>query len=127
MWWNVREGRRRRLDPVFMDIEDVVCDEMVNPLIDRELERQGLTVHRPEPSETDREVLELSDRYDAPVVTRDRDFVFLHREEDHPGIIFDSGMHHRPVSEVREAILQVFKVLSREDLQNTVVRLKRFY
>jgi len=106
-------------------LERIVCDEMVDPLIDQKL---GVEVLRPEPSESDHEVLKLSRRNDAPILTRDRDFVEKHRNrEEHHGIIFDPGMHHRPTDQVIEALESVFELMDREDLENTVVRLKRFY
>jgi hypothetical protein len=106
----------------------VVCDEMIDPLVDEKLESIGIDVKRPEPSDSDTQVLELSKSYSAPIITRDKDFVVKHREEEeHYGIIFEPGMHHRSVGEVFQALKSVFELMDDEDLEETVVRLKRFY
>ena len=109
-------------------VDKIVCDEMVNPLIDERLETLGLDVYRPETADSDTQVLELSKKFEAPIITGDRDFVTKHRnQETHFGIIFDPGMHHRPVEEVFQALKSVYNLMDKQDLEDTVVRLKRFY
>ena len=109
-------------------IDSVVCDEMIDPLVDQRPNQQGIRVFRPAPSDSDDEVLELAKKHRCPVITRDRDFVDKHREGSNSyGIIFDPGMHHRPSREILPALNSVFELMDAEDLKNTVVRLKRFY
>ncbi|MUV56079.1 hypothetical protein GJ632_00430 [Halogeometricum sp. CBA1124] len=101
---------------------------MVDPVIDQYLNSQNVEVLRPEPSDTDDEVIELAQQNRCPILTRDRDFVKAHREDqDHYGIIFDSGMHHRPPREELSALTRVLDLLDAQDLRSTVVRLKKFY
>ncbi len=105
----------------------VVCDEMVDPALDEILRDEGFEVFRPEISDSDDEVLELANENRAVILTRDRDFVRLNDNQEHFGIIFDSGMHHRALREVSEAVLRIFDLMSSEDLENSLVRLNRFY
>ena len=101
---------------------------MIDPLLDEKLENLGYSVFRPQPSESDEKVIELSTGKEAVIITRDWDFTEKHRQNaEHPGIIFDPGMHHRPVNEVFEAVKKVLDTLTDSDLSNTVIRLKRFY
>ena len=101
---------------------------MVDPLLDIKLEELDLKVFRPEISDSDEEVLELAEENICPILTRDKDFVKKHRKgEKHHGIIFDSGMHHRANNEIMEALRTVIQTFEPEDIENTVLRLKRFY
>lgn len=101
---------------------------MIDPLVDSILENKGFDIYRPKPSNSDAEVLELAEKHSAPIITRDHDFIQKHRRQQrHHGIIFDPGMHHRPVNEVVNAVLSVFDLLSEDDLKDSVVRLRRFY
>lgn len=109
------------------DIDSVVCDEMVDPVIDSQLE-DTVSVYRPKPSDSDEEVLKLAEETRSPVIARDRDFVEKHREDtSHHGVIFDPGMHHRSPTEVVDALSSVLQQMTSSDLKDTVVRLKRFY
>lgn len=101
---------------------------MIDPVIDKKLQQDGVTVYRPAPAETDENVLQLARQHKVPILTRDDDFVTAHREgSTHFGIIYDKGMHHRPTGEVVAALCSVFDVMDAADLRNTVVRLNRFY
>lgn len=113
---------------VNVTVDTIVYDEMIDPVIDTILQEDGMTVYRAPPSEDDDQVLQLAQAHDAPILTRDQDFVTAHREgADHSGIIFDAGMHHRPINDIVAALTSVFDVMDAADLQNTVVRLNRFY
>jgi hypothetical protein len=100
---------------------------MVDTVIDSRL-GETVNVYRPNPSDSDEEVLSLAEETSSPIITRDRDFVDKHREETaHYGVIFGPGMHHRSPGEVVEALTLVLQQMTSSDLKNTVVRLKRFY
>jgi len=40
-----------------MSVDAVVCDEMIDPVVDELLQDRDITVYRPDPSETDEHVL----------------------------------------------------------------------
>jgi predicted nuclease of predicted toxin-antitoxin system len=106
----------------------IVCDEMVNPVLDKKLEKAGFKVFRPETSASDQKVLELAIRERSPILTRDRDFVRKHRKnENHYGILLDPAMHHRSSSEVKNAVEEIFDLMDDSDIENSVIRLKKFY
>lgn len=102
---------------------------MVNPVIGEKIQKElGIETLRPEISETDEGIIELSENKEAPILTRDWDFENKHRDgKNHFGILFDPRMHHRNPDEIVSAIEQVVKNMSKGDLEATVVRLKRFY
>lgn len=113
---------------MLVNVYTIICDEMIDPVIDTLLEQRDMTVYRPKPAETDEAVLGLADRREAPILTRDTDFVEAHRDgTQHFGILYDRGMHHRPAGEIVSALESVFELMNADDLRNTVVRLNRFY
>ncbi len=106
----------------------LVCDEMVAQELDQQFEDHGLTVYRPAPSESDDAVLALAREQQAPILTRDTDFVDAHRSgNEHWGILIDQRMHYQPDRQIVDALCTVFDLLDPAELRNTVVRLNRFY
>ncbi|MFB6294829.1 MAG: DUF5615 family PIN-like protein [Candidatus Nanohaloarchaea archaeon] len=112
-----------------MAVSAVICDEMVDPVIETRIEAElGIETYRAVASDTDTEVLELAQEHRAPILTRDRDFEKRHRSgENHHGLLYDPTMHHRTVTTVISALETVFDTMDADDIDGTVVRLKRFY
>lgn len=112
-----------------MAISAVICDEMVDPVIETRIEDElGIKTYRAAPSDTDSQVLELAQEHEAPILTRDRDFEQRHRSgEHHHGLLYDPTMHHRTANTVISALETVFDTMDADDIDGTVVRLKRFY
>ncbi len=109
-------------------VDSIICDEMIDPVVDEKLRDKGIEIYRPEPSETDEDVLRLARNQKAPILTRDRDFVEKHKnDEKHHGIIFDPRMHYRTPNEIVSALESLFEMADSKDMKNTLIRLSRFY
>lgn len=102
---------------------------MIDPVVSTKIAQDlGLDSYRAPPAESDDAVLNLARQHNAPILTRDRDFERRHRNgEDHHGILFDPGMHHRAPTEVVAAVSAALDVMDKDDLAGTVVRINRFY
>lgn len=102
---------------------------MISPVIDERIQKElVIDVIKPVKSEQDNKIIELSREQQAPILTRDWDFEKKHREgENHYGIIFDHRMHHRNQKQVINAIKTLRQHLTKEELKQNIIWLKRFY
>jgi len=105
----------------------IVLDEDVPDQIGSMLKDRGFRSLKHYKGASDRSMIDLSVELNAPLMTRDRDFIELHHETEHSGILIDSYMHLREWRSVADVVSRILSQTPRNSIQNELWYLSAYY
>lgn len=105
----------------------LVLDEDVPAGIGYKLEGRGIKILSHRNSATDREVLDFAAENEAPLLTKDEDFMQRYHERKHSGILIDNHMHLRDWTLVADTIESMLGNIPRESMRNSIWHVSDYY